>query len=212
VGQQTKKKPSPKQKEEERRKKARAKEGMAKKSGELSLLPRSESEFHSKEYWESFFVKRGKKTFEWYGDYKDHKALFRNVLRPEHEILVVGCGNSEMSASMYDDGFEHITNIDFSQVVIKEMTQKNRSRSKMKYLEMDMLRLEFPDASFDVVVDKGALDALYSDDKQEFDASKMFSEIARVLKEKGLYICITLAQEHILRKLLTTFSKNFKIE
>ena len=35
-------------------------------------------------------------------------------------ILQVGCGNSELSAQMYDDGFRNMTNIDFSKVMNPE--------------------------------------------------------------------------------------------
>ena len=32
----------------------------------MNLLPKDSKEFHQKEYWDSFFKKRGKKAFEWY--------------------------------------------------------------------------------------------------------------------------------------------------
>lgn len=34
---------------------------------------------------------------------------------------MLGCGNSELSQKMYDDGFENIVNIDISDVVIEQM-------------------------------------------------------------------------------------------
>lgn len=41
-------------------------------------------------------------------------------------MLVVGCGNSSLSGDMFDDGFSNITSMDFSELVIDEMRQKNR--------------------------------------------------------------------------------------
>ena len=35
----------------------------------------------------------------------------------------------------------------------------------------------------------------------------MFSEIHRILKQSGRYICVTLAQQHILSELLSYFSE-----
>lgn len=32
----------------------------------MNLLPKSKDEFSQKEYWDSFFKKRGKIAFEWY--------------------------------------------------------------------------------------------------------------------------------------------------
>ena len=39
----------------------------------------------------------------------------------ESEILVIGCGNSELSEMLYREGYHYITNADFSEVVIEEM-------------------------------------------------------------------------------------------
>lgn len=40
------------------------------------------------------------------------------------KILVVGCGNSQFSYGLYSDGFRNITNIDYSEIVIKNMSEK----------------------------------------------------------------------------------------
>lgn len=62
---------------------------------------------------------------------------------------------------------------------------------------------------YDVVLDKGALDALVSEDTESvlLDADQMFHEISRTLRHGGRYVCITLAQEHVLRRLISFFSK-----
>ena len=75
---------------------------------------------------------------------------------------------------------------------------------------MDMTKLTYPDESFDVVLDKGALDALMSNDSVECraQASDMFSCIARVLRNGGRYICITLAERFILEHLMGYFLGN----
>jgi 2-polyprenyl-3-methyl-5-hydroxy-6-metoxy-1,4-benzoquinol methylase len=40
------------------------------------------------------------------------------------DVLVCGCGNSELSAHMYDAGFTRITNVDSSRVAIDMMQDK----------------------------------------------------------------------------------------
>jgi hypothetical protein len=40
------------------------------------------------------------------------------------DVLVCGCGNSELSAHMYDAGFTRITNVDSSRVVVDMMQDK----------------------------------------------------------------------------------------
>ena len=40
------------------------------------------------------------------------------------EVLVIGCGNSTQSEDMFAQGYTCVTSIDFSDVVIQEMTTK----------------------------------------------------------------------------------------
>ena len=80
---------------------------------------------------------------------------------------MIGCGNSKLSENMYDVFFKNITNIDLSDIVIKQMSTKNKNRTEMKYLKMDMLKMDFDAAQFDVVIDKGTLDALMSEENTE---------------------------------------------
>ena len=122
-------------------------------------------EFRSQAYWEKFFKHRAGEPFEWYGDWQQLGSLVKRRVGPEiaqGSILQVGCGNSELSAQMYDDGFQNITNIDFSKVracprawpyqalrvssvqgCIAEMMGKNlRARPKMRWLVMDALAMK----------------------------------------------------------------------
>lgn len=62
---------------------------------------------------------------------------------------------------MYDAGYHNIVNIDISESVIEQMSTATSSKGKkMEWLVMDGCDLKFPDASFDVVLDKGTLDAV----------------------------------------------------
>ena len=40
------------------------------------------------------------------------------------KVLMVGCGNSELSQEMYSAGYTNILNIDISEVVIDQMKQQ----------------------------------------------------------------------------------------
>lgn len=173
----------------------------------MSLLPRTHTEFQVKEYWDNFFSKRSK-AFEWYGEYVDLCHVLHKYLKSSSRILVVGCGNSKLSEELYDAGFQSIDNIDISDVVIRQMLSRNKQkRPTMTFTKMDLLHMTYSDAHFDCVLDKGTLDAIFSntDDNTVESVDKMFAEIERVLKVAGRYLCITLAQDHILKKLLEKF-------
>ncbi len=100
----------------------------------LNLLPKDLREFRSKDYWDKFFNSH-KAAFEWYyniqlllsrclifccryAEFKDLRTVFRKSFSEKDapEILVVGCGNSELSSDLFDAGFTHVTSIDYSQV------------------------------------------------------------------------------------------------
>ena len=52
----------------------------------------------------------------------------KRTIKKIDRMLIIGCGNSEISADLFDNGYTHITNIDFSPLVIEEMIAKNRYR------------------------------------------------------------------------------------
>ena len=149
----------------------------------MSLLPRHHDEFRQKQYWDKFFTNREEKAFEWYGNFGDLKGILCRKCRQTDRILVIGCGNSDLSAELYQSGFQNIVNIDFSQLVIDEMKRKTADLTNMSWELMDMTKMTFPDNSFDIVLDKGAIYALMAQDTQEVhqEALRTMNEIQRVL-------------------------------
>ncbi|KAM6218573.1 eEF1A lysine and N-terminal methyltransferase isoform 1-T1 [Rhynchocyon petersi] len=176
----------------------------------MNLLPKSSKEFGSVDYWEKFFQLRGKKAFEWYGSYLELCGVLHKYIKPREKVLMIGCGNSELSEQLYDVGYQDIVNIDISEVVIKQMKEHNASRRpQMSFVKMDMMQMEFPDASFQVVLDKGTLDAVLTDEEEKTlqQVDRMLAEVGRVLQVGGRYLCISLAQAHVLKKAVGHFSR-----
>lgn len=76
---------------------------------------------------------------------------------------MLGCGNSKLSEQMYDDGYLNLVNIDISESVINQMKDDcDRKGKKMEWLVMDGTKMTFQDGEFDVVLDKGTIDAVIS--------------------------------------------------
>ncbi|CAD6206589.1 GSCOCG00010061001-RA-CDS [Cotesia congregata] len=174
----------------------------------MNLLPKCHEEFSKEDYWNSFFKKRGKKTFEWYGEYPQLCGQLSKYVKIKDEILVVGCGNSKLSMDLYDVGYS----IDISKVVIDQMKEQNKlKRPDLVFERMDAIEMTYSNDTFSVVIDKGTLDALMSNNDEETSSKidKYFNEISRVLRRGGRYICISLLQEHILRKLISYFASSY---
>ncbi|XP_047506732.1 eEF1A lysine and N-terminal methyltransferase homolog isoform X3 [Pieris napi] len=174
----------------------------------MNLLPKSHKEFSDKDYWNKFFKKRGNKAFEWYGEYLELCTYLHKYIKQTDKILIPGCGNSSLSADLYDVGLKQITNIDVSEVVIRQMKAKNVGRSEMTFTCMDAMKTTFEDDEFNVVLDKGTLDALMPDESEDTieNIDNYFKEMKRILKTGGRFICISLLQSHILKKLVDVFS------
>lgn len=130
-------------------------------------------------------------------------------------MLNLGCGNSEFSERMYDDGYNNMINIDICENVIKFMIERNHHREKMicnlikKFYSlvdvMDVRDLQYDDESFDVIIDKSTMDALLCGDQSFLNVAIMTKEVQRVLKTGGVYIVISYGQPenriaHLVRK------------
>uniref|UniRef100_A0A3Q2NMZ0 eEF1A lysine and N-terminal methyltransferase n=1 Tax=Fundulus heteroclitus TaxID=8078 RepID=A0A3Q2NMZ0_FUNHE len=165
----------------------------------MSLLPRTAEEFSSTEYWDRFFKKRGDRAFEWYGDYNKLCGVLHKYIKVQEKVLVVGCGNSELSEQLYDVGYRHLTNIDISETVVAHMNQRNEERRPdLSFQRVDATQTPYEDASFQAALDKGTLDAMASAEQGAL-ARRMLGEVSRVLKVGGRYVCVTLAQESVVK-------------
>ena len=56
------------------------------------------------------------------------KELIAKYVKQSDRVLNIGCGNSRLSEEMYEDGYKHIVNIDFSPICIAAMKDKYKGR------------------------------------------------------------------------------------
>lgn len=161
-------------------------------------------------YWEERFAEE--ESFEWLIGFQQCKNQLLPHLRPDDRILIVGCGNSSFSADLYDAGYQNIVNIDYSGVVIERMKALHSElRPRMTWLEMDMTKMAFEPESFDVVIDKAAMDALVVSEGDVWDpypevienVDKMCLCVSSVLKSSdSKFLQISFNQPHFRTKYL----------
>lgn len=170
-------------------------------------LPGKNEDYCKQDYWNSRYV--SEESYDWFAPYSRFKHLVCRDIQTSDSILMLGCGNSTLSEEMYHDGFRCITNIDFSPVVIDKMAIKHKKCSEMKWLVMDILDMKFPNEAFDVILEKGTIDALMVHEKDPWNVSeetikkidKILEQVSNILKPGGKFISITFAQPHFRRPL-----------
>lgn len=169
------------------------------KSHQMDHNLKDHPRYRDQDYWEKRYETEEHK--EWLCDYKSVADHIRNVIKPEDNILVIGCGNSSFSYDLAQDGYSKITNIDYASSVIRNMKTKYPG---LTWLQMDMLNLEFEPKSFRVVIEKATLDALLDGEKDPWNFSEegkskvgqSLTEISRVLTNDGVFVSISFAQPH----------------
>ncbi|KAM0747785.1 S-adenosyl-L-methionine-dependent methyltransferase [Meredithblackwellia eburnea MCA 4105] len=175
----------------------------------MDLLPQGNSAYAAKEYWNDRYTKEADGAmFDWFKTYVEIKPYFDryipSITGKRSRILMLGCGNSTLSKDLYDDGYHHITNIDYSEVCISRMSDMHRDDLGMDWLVGDVRSIPFSDGSFDVAIDKGTMDALMTGVKDVWNPSQEVveackeevDEVTRVLAPGGVFIYLTFGQPH----------------
>ncbi|WWD00496.1 hypothetical protein V866_007412 [Kwoniella sp. B9012] len=194
-------------------------------SVEANLPPTNEG-YGTHEYWEQRYANEADgRTFDWFLSPTYLLPLFEELTSiststnnvkgkgkgKDTRILTLGCGNSALGEVLYDNGWESIVNIDYSKIVIDQMKDRHSvSRPKMKWLEMDILDLGFEDESFDMVVDKGTMDAMLTtkgdpwnpDEKDIRTCTQEVTEAIRVLRKQpgSKFVYFTFGQPHFRKR------------
>lgn len=143
------------------------------------------------EYWEQRYAEQEDRTFDWLEDWESLEQILEPLLSSESRVLMLGCGNAEFSKDMYEAGYKHQENIDISTVVIEQMSKRNSLRKEMNWKVMDVRDLKYPDASFDIALDKSTIDALLCGEDAYLNVAKMTKEVQRVLKTGKYYVVIS---------------------
>ena len=176
----------------------------------------SEHDYGSSSYWDKRY-REEKKPFDWYQPYKNLKGIVDDLLkgREDPHILYVGCGNSLVANEMYEEGYKQIDCIDISQVIVEKMSEEYASYPGLTFRVMDVTDMaEYKKETFDLVLDKGTLDAILCGNESYKKANKMMLEIQRVLKPEGFFMEVTYGDKdsrmtHLKGKGLSWKSKDF---
>ena len=182
---------------------------------------KSTSLFSNQTYWNNRYEKTtvtaGTGRNEWFVDFNMlHDILIKtlttsNTLPPIQNALEIGCGMSVLSEELLTHQFVNlITAIDFSSPAILHMLERQSNNvdviealqgKAVNYLEMDATKMSFDEKTFDLIIEKGTLDALLTDESQNdtgssseignIHARMLLKETERVLSKNGIFIIVS---------------------
>lgn len=166
--------------------------------------------FGTQDYWETFYSGNtdDASQFEWFCGYDMLQPFIHEFVQPvvasaeqagaRPKILMAGCGNSLLGSELYDDFLDcagepqlELWGVDYAAAAIARAKAAAGSR-RMRHVVADLCdlpRRDFPDASFDVVLDKGAIDALFCMGLDAVLAA--VREFGRVLRPGGLAFIVS---------------------
>eukprot|EP00443_Scrippsiella_acuminata_P132091 CAMPEP_0115659048 /NCGR_PEP_ID=MMETSP0272-20121206/45523_1 /TAXON_ID=71861 /ORGANISM="Scrippsiella trochoidea, Strain CCMP3099" /LENGTH=324 /DNA_ID=CAMNT_0003097151 /DNA_START=29 /DNA_END=1000 /DNA_ORIENTATION=+ len=148
------------------------------------------------DYWDQRYEEDGRESsYDWLGDYEKFRphieaAAARIGGGRAVSVLDLGCGNARLAEDMHDDGYTNVTGVDISEVAISMMRERNaETRPGIKWVVGNAFELDFPDSSFDIVIDKSTMDALSCEaGKTNQNMVKLTGEVSRVLRTGGAYL------------------------
>lgn len=156
---------------------------------------------------------RLKNKFPHLGSYPSKQRLYATMDRHTADlrgktILDYGCGRGEMAMKYLRNGADKVAAIDISEVYVEDLRQQAEAagiaKERCDFRAMDAHRLDFPDASFDLIVGYGILHHL--------DPRIAFQEIYRVLKPQGRVLLQEPLADNPLLKLFRKSTPNARTE
>jgi ubiquinone/menaquinone biosynthesis C-methylase UbiE len=123
-------------------------------------------------------------------------------------ILDYGCGRGTMAMRYLANGAERVSGIDISQPYITDLAKRAEkagyAAERCDFRVMDAHKLDYPDASFDLVVGYGILHHL--------DPKVALAEISRVLKPHGRVLLQEPLADHPLLKIFRKLTPKARTE
>ncbi|KAH8038833.1 hypothetical protein HPB51_003336 [Rhipicephalus microplus] len=176
----------------------------------VATIPKENASYCDVAYWDDRY--RNEDTYDWLLPYHTYAHLIKQHVHDTDRILML----VPLSELLYKDGFRNIENIDYSHVVINNMSVHCSDCAKMKWHVMDATNLQFLESSFDVVIEKATIDSMMVKEKDPWNVSEQtkatVTKVSRVLRSGGRFISITFAQPHFRSPLYANVQYDWSVD
>ncbi|CAM9421705.1 unnamed protein product, partial [Hapterophycus canaliculatus] len=158
---------------------------------EYDAVPSEAASYGKNAFWDERYAS-DQEAVEWYHPWANLAPTLIQYMDEQDDVLICGCGNSELSVDMYDDGFGSIVNADMSRVVIYQMAETYKAYP-LEWKSVDLTREEFSEEKFDIALDKACLDSIVCSPHGVSNVEKYLQQMDRLLQPEGAFICVSFA-------------------
>eukprot|EP00978_Attheya_sp_CCMP212_P002791 scaffold5715_cov55-Attheya_sp.AAC.2 len=136
--------------------------------------------------------------FSWYADWSDLEPFFAELVSMDSRVLIPGIGNDASMVDMYDSGYTNMVAFDYAEQGVECAKRLFGPNRHVDLAVADARSLKYETGSFDAVLEKGTLDAVYlsgGTDKERAAhyLSMAVSELARLVRPGGIVFSVTAA-------------------
>lgn len=172
----------------------------------LSGDEEARSAFGTKEYWDEVYLGRGDfpaDEYTWYFGFDSYQRIVQeHVADKDTTILIPGIGNDPILLELLQKGYSNLTATDYSEHAIDRQLdlisyQYAEDTVELRHMDARQMDETWTDR-FDVIMEKGALDAIYLSGDGNLELT--VREFERILKPGGVLISVSGVVPETLRR------------
>lgn len=147
-----------------------------------------EENYHSQKYWNDRY-QTADGYHEWYFDFDCIEPIFsEHVTSRDAVILELGCGDAPLITAMQQNHNPACLHaIDFSDTIIAKLNNEQASvpiSKRVSFTVEDARNLSFGDNTYDIIIEKGTIDAMLCDKRKGFaNVKSIMKEACRLMKK-----------------------------
>lgn len=153
------------------------------------------SSFGTKQYWDDVYAGQGDFPADQYSWYYGYDEIKRHMtpFDTSDALLLPGIGNDSLLMDLVQAGYTDLTAQDYSigalerQLDLLETAELEQSNVKLSH--SDVKQLPFAKASFDGIIEKGLLDAVYLSGEANLEAA--IQSLSSCLKPNGILLSVS---------------------
>ncbi|EAX93030.1 hypothetical protein TVAG_255110 [Trichomonas vaginalis G3] len=146
--------------------------------------------FVDSSYWDQRYTDNPK-HFEWYLGFDHFLPEIKKFVPLKGIAANIGCGTSIMGMELIDAGFTTVDNTDISHVAIDHMKELFKDVKNVNWILDDCTNTKLEKNHYDVIFDKGTLDALICCDDPDDILNDIFKGVINSLKPGGYFVEIS---------------------